>query len=45
LPFTIKEQDTKRYERHLDTVGSIDHRFKVKGTVVTLPGQNRKRKL
>ncbi len=28
-----------------DTVGSIVHKFKAKGTVVTLPGCGRKRKL
>ena len=49
LPCTNKEKDTKKIGKALnvprDTVGSIVCKFKVKGTVATLPGRGRKRKL
>ena len=36
---------TKALNIPRDTIGSIVHKFKVKGTLVTLPGRGRKRKL
>jgi len=44
-PFTNKEKDAKIQNFPRNTIGSIVSKFRVKGTVITLPGRGRKRKL
>jgi len=40
-----KNSEGTKSKKEQDTVGSIIHKFKVRGTAVTLPGWGRKRKL